>query len=69
MFRAFSFLTISMLVTVRRPALRREPAKNFFILFVDAIFTTLLEPLFTKAREVLDEKSATACLCHARHVD
>jgi len=32
----------------------RELSKNFFIIFVDAIFTTLLKPPFTNAFDVID---------------
>jgi len=42
-------------------------AEIFFISFVDAIFTTLLERLFTNAFDLNDVKSAGNCLCHARH--
>jgi len=41
--------------------------KTFFISFVDAIFTTLLERLFTNAFDLIDVKSASDCLCLARH--
>jgi hypothetical protein len=44
-------------------------AKIFFIIFVDAIFTTLLERLFTNASHLIDVRSASDCLCHARHAD
>jgi hypothetical protein len=42
-------------------------AKTFFIIFVDAIFTTLLERLFTNALDLTAVKSASDCLCLARH--
>jgi len=44
-------------------------AKTFFIIFVDAIFTTLVERLFTNASHLIDARSANDCLCHARHAD
>jgi hypothetical protein len=44
-------------------------AKTFFIIFVDAIFTTLVERLFTNASHLIDARSASDCLCHARHAD
>jgi hypothetical protein len=42
-------------------------AKTFFIIFVDAIFTTLLERLFTNVFDVSDVKSASDCLCLEQH--
>jgi hypothetical protein len=42
-------------------------AKTFFIIFVDAIFTNLLMRLFTNASHLIDVKSASDCLCRARH--
>jgi hypothetical protein len=50
----------------RSPA-RNGTRENFFIIFVDAIFTTLLERLFTNVFEVIDAKSANCCVCRARH--
>jgi hypothetical protein len=37
-------------------------AKNFFIIFVDAIFTILLERLFTNVFDVIAETIANPCL-------
>jgi transcription antitermination factor NusA-like protein len=38
-------------------------SRNFFTIFVDAIFTTLLERLFTNAFDVIGAKSAKiACV-------
>jgi hypothetical protein len=42
---------------------------NFFIIFVDAIFTTLLKPSFTSTFDVIDAKRPRDCLCRARHAD
>jgi hypothetical protein len=42
---------------------------NFFTLFVDVIFTTLLEPLFTNAPDVIGAKPVKDCVCRARHAD
>jgi hypothetical protein len=53
----------------RPPALQRNLLKKFFIIFVDAIFTTLLERLFTNAREMIAAKSPGYCVCRARHAD
>jgi hypothetical protein len=43
--------------------------ENFFIIFVDAIFTTLLKPPFTSTFDVIDAKRPRDCLCRARHAD
>jgi hypothetical protein len=52
---------------------RRDPPQLehqiFFIIFVDAIFTTLLERLFTNAFDVIDAKAVSGCVCRARHAD
>ena len=45
------------------------PVQNFFINFIDGMFTTLLERLFTNALDVIDAKSARDCVCRARHAD
>jgi hypothetical protein len=50
-------------------ASRNGNLQIFFTLFVDAIFTTLLEPLFTNALDVIREKSMRDCVCRARHAD
>jgi hypothetical protein len=42
-------------------------AETFFIIFVDAIFTTLLERVFTSLFDLNGVKSASGCLCRARH--
>jgi hypothetical protein len=41
--------------------------ENFFIIFVDAIFTTLFERLFTNVFDVIAAKSANHCVCRACH--
>ena len=41
--------------------------KILFIIFVDAIFTTLFEWLFTNVFDVIGAKSANDCVCRARH--
>jgi hypothetical protein len=46
----------------------RSP-KIFFIIFVDAIFTTLFERLFTKAFDVTDASSANPCVYRACNAD
>jgi len=45
------------------------PRKNIFIIFVDEIFTTLFERLFTNVFDVIGAKSANHCVCHACHAD
>jgi hypothetical protein len=39
-----------------------KPAKNFFIIFVDAIFTILFERLFTNVFDVIAQTTANPCL-------
>jgi hypothetical protein len=41
---------------------RRRGAKIFFIIFVDAIFTSLLERLFTNNFDAADADPAIACV-------
>jgi hypothetical protein len=43
-----------------------HPAEKFFIIFVDAIFTTLFEWLFTNVLDVSAPISAISCLYPAR---
>jgi hypothetical protein len=45
------------------------PAENFFIIFVDAIFTTLFERLFTNVFEVIAQIAAISCVYPARTTD
>jgi hypothetical protein len=55
-----------------RPGLIRAlsaPTKIFFTNFIDAIFTTLLERLFTNVFEVIGATQANDCVCRARHAD
>jgi hypothetical protein len=40
--------------------------KTFFIILVDAIFTTLLQRPFTKVFDVMAPTPAAACVCLAR---
>jgi hypothetical protein len=49
----------------------QDPAstKIFFSVFVDWIFTTLFEPLFTKLFDVIGPNSAIACLYRACNAD
>jgi hypothetical protein len=41
-------------------------AKTFFIIFVDAIFTTLFERPFTNVFDVMAQTPAPACVYRAR---
>jgi hypothetical protein len=43
--------------------------QQFFIIFVDAIFTTLFEWLFTNVFDVTSAKAANACLYRAGNGD
>jgi hypothetical protein len=47
----------------------RSPGQSSFINFVDAIFTTLLEPLFTNALDAIGATEANHCVCLARNAD
>jgi hypothetical protein len=38
------------------------PPRNLFIIFVDAMFTNLLEPLFTIAFDLHSQTSAHSCV-------
>jgi hypothetical protein len=44
-------------------------AKILFIIFVDAMFTTLFECLFTKLFDLIRQTSAIACVYPARITD
>jgi len=55
-----------------QPAGRGEncaPRPFFFIIFVDAIFTTLLERLFTNVFDVIAQTAAISCVYLARTTD
>jgi hypothetical protein len=45
------------------------PTKNFFINFVDRIFTTLFERLFTNVFDVTEANAAISCVYRACHAD
>jgi len=47
----------------------RAPQKNFFIIFVDAIFTTLFERLFTNVFDVIEASPANTCVYRACNAD
>jgi len=44
-------------------------SQNFFIIFVDAIFTTLFERLFTKVFDVTGANPSSCCVYLACHAD
>jgi hypothetical protein len=43
--------------------------KNFFIIFVDGIFTTFIARLFTNTCDASSDIRATSCVLHAGHAD
>jgi hypothetical protein len=46
-----------------------QTATFSFIIFVDAIFTTLFERLFTKVFDAETQTAALSCVYRARHAD
>jgi hypothetical protein len=48
---------------------QRPGPKIFFIIFVDAMFTTLFERLFTNSFDGGRKKAANPCLCPLRTTD
>jgi hypothetical protein len=44
-------------------------AKNFFIIFVDVMFTTLFERPFTKVFDVIGQIAANSCVYLGRNAD
>jgi hypothetical protein len=64
---------------LRTPVVTRNPRndagnksarrKNFFIIFIDAMFTTLFERPFTKVLEVIAQIAANTCVYRACHAD
>jgi hypothetical protein len=57
--------------SLREPVVARggTPAKNLFIIFVDAIFTTLFERPFTNTFDVIAQMRSFACLYRAGNAD
>jgi hypothetical protein len=51
------------------PGHKLRPPENFFIIFVDAIFTTLFERLFTKLFDVTGANPSGCCVYRACHAD
>jgi hypothetical protein len=48
---------------------RIHAARNFFIIFVDGIFTTFIARLFTNTSDAIRENPAMPCVLHAGHAD
>jgi hypothetical protein len=42
---------------------------NFFIIFVDGIFTTFIVRLFTNTSGAIRENAGMSCVLHAGHAD
>jgi len=53
---------------LKRPT-KSPPKKIFFIIFVDRIFTTLLEWLFTKLFDVTARTTAISCVYRPCNAD
>jgi hypothetical protein len=64
-----SALTLTPPTTGTRSDAAARPCKNFFIIFVDAIFTTLFEPLFTNFFDVTSANAPIPCLYRAGNAD
>jgi hypothetical protein len=60
--------TAASAVVTRRTKYAHLP-KFFFIIFVDAIFTTLFERLFTNVFDVTSANAAISWLCRACNAD
>ena len=43
--------------------------KNFFIIFVDGMFTTFIAHLFTNVFDAIGKLYAISCVSHAGHAD
>jgi hypothetical protein len=52
-----------------KPVVVRSHRKKIFLIFVDAIFTTLFERLFTKLLDVTGADPANTCLYRACNAD
>jgi hypothetical protein len=48
---------------------KNSSRRIFFIIFVDRIFTTLFECLFTNVFDVIGASQANSCLYHAGNAD
>ncbi len=69
-----SFASVQSWIASLRPVVARseeirQTAKFFFTIFVDAIFTTLFERLFTKLFDAETQTTALCCVYLARHAD
>jgi hypothetical protein len=54
---------------ITTPVVIRACRKKFFIISVDAIFTTLFEWLFTNVFDVIARIRAISCVYRARNAD
>jgi hypothetical protein len=59
---------VSLAMTIARGA-EPEPRRFSFTVFVDAIFTTLLEALFTKAFDVIARFCVRTCVWRSGRAD
>jgi hypothetical protein len=74
--RAFSFFAQAEgwsacrgIFAPRNHASRIHTAHQFFIIFVDGMFTTFIACLFTNTSDAIRENGAIACVLHACHAD
>jgi len=49
--------------------LRKQAVQIFFIIFVDRIFTTFIQPPFTNALDVTTQTHAFSCVMHLCNAD
>jgi hypothetical protein len=54
---------------VGKPRIDPVSPQHFFIIFVDAMFTTLFERLFTKLFDVTGANPSGCCVYRACHAD
>ena len=69
MFRALSSYAWSETGTRNCAVEQIRAAKNSFIIFVDRIFTTSIEPLFTNVFDAIAPIAAISCLYRAGNAD
>jgi hypothetical protein len=55
-------MTMEPVPRLRRAVANPSRRENFFIIFVDAIFTTLFQRLFTNAFDVIGTSTANTCV-------
>jgi hypothetical protein len=59
----------SMRIAMPERFARTHTRKNFFIIFVDGIFTTFIACLFTNTSDAIRENRTISCVSHACHAD